>query len=175
MTIFPAALRIFAPLTFLLPATAMAQTLPVDLPAEPGMVVGLLFSDYAHALAALGGWAILMMVLGILSVVGKPRAMTESGQPVRDYSDPFYRRDRAFRNAIETTGPFLAATLGAVLVGAAPFWVNLFASVFLVARIAMAVVHIGTTVQPPRSAFWMLGMICTLALAIMAVFGAFGL
>ena len=117
----------------------------------------------------------MMIVLLILSVVGKPHARTESGHPVRDYADPFYRRSRAFMNAIEITGPFVAATLAAILVGASPLWVNIFASVFLVARIAMAAVHISTTIEALRSAFWFVGLICTLALAVMAIVGAFAL
>src|SRR6056297_584799 len=100
------------------------------------------FNPYSHALAALALWAILMTILGMLSVIGAPKARTESGLPVRDYSDPAYRRHRAFQNAIETTGPFVAATLAAILTGGSPFWVNLLASVFLAARIAMAAVHI---------------------------------
>nr|WP_308917577.1 MAPEG family protein [Jannaschia sp. LMIT008] len=127
---------------------------------------------YSHALASLAGWAILMTILGALSVIGKPRARTSSGMPQRDYSDPYYRRDRAFRNAIETTGPFVAALLAAVLTGTAPFWVNLFASVFLVARIATAAVHIGTEIQPLRSAFWSVGTLCILVLALMGLWGA---
>ena len=43
-------------------------------------------------------------------------------------------------NAIETSGPFIGATVAAILAGAAPFWVNLFASVFIVARVAVAYV-----------------------------------
>ncbi|KIT15811.1 MAPEG family protein [Jannaschia aquimarina] len=128
---------------------------------------------YSHALAAMAGWAILMVVLTIFSVAGTPKARTESGHPVRDYSDPAYRRHRALQNAMETTGPFLAALLAAMLTGAAPFWVNLFASVFLVARIAMAVIHIATEIQPLRSAAWMVASICVLALALMAGWAAF--
>ncbi|MEM8850592.1 MAG: MAPEG family protein [Pseudomonadota bacterium] len=130
-------------------------------------------APYAHALAALALWAILMTALALLSVIGTPRAKTDSGHPFRDYADPAYRRNRAFQNAIETTGPFLAAALAAILVGASPFWTNLFASLFIVARIAMAVVHIGTEIQPLRSLFWMVGQICILGLALIAFVGAF--
>ena len=139
----------------------------------PVVSVGLV--SYAHALAALGGWALLMIVLSFASVVGKPLARTESGHPVRNYSDPFYRRTRAFLNALEATGPFIAATVAAILVGASPLWVNIFASVFLAARIAMAVVHIATEIQPLRSAFYAIGLLCCIALAFMSIFGAFAL
>ncbi|MEP4197362.1 MAG: MAPEG family protein [Aliishimia sp.] len=132
------------------------------------------FSDYSHALAAMSGFSILMIVLGAMSTVGRSSENRgECGTVKRDYNDVVYRRGRAFANAMEIVGPFLGATLAAILVGASPFWVNLFASIFLVARIAMAAVHIGTTNQPMRSAFWALGTVCVMALAISAIIGAF--
>ncbi|MEM7488734.1 MAG: MAPEG family protein [Pseudomonadota bacterium] len=131
------------------------------------------FAAYAPTLAALAGWAILMVVLSIMSVVGTPRARTESGHPVRNYADPAYRRHRAFQNAVETTGPFLAAALAAMLVGAPSFWVNALASVFLVARLAMAMVHVGTEIQALRSLLWGIGALCVLGLAFLALIGAF--
>ncbi|GIT92915.1 hypothetical protein JANAI62_33730 [Jannaschia pagri] len=131
------------------------------------------FDAYAHALASLAGWAILMLILLPLSIMGKPLAKSDSGHPVRNYADPAYRRSRAFLNAIEMTGPFVAATLAAILLGVSPFWVNLLTTLFLVSRVAMAVVHIGTENQPLRSACWFVGMICVFILAVMAFIGAF--
>lgn len=133
-----------------------------------------LVQTYGHALASLAGFAILMMVLAALSTVGRSADnRCACGHVKRNYADPAYRRGRAFMNAIEIAVPFVAASFAAILVGAAPFWVNLFTSVFLVARIAMAVVHIGTEIQPLRSAAWVLGTLCVLALAVLAIGGAF--
>ncbi|PWJ12478.1 MAPEG family protein [Jannaschia seohaensis] len=139
--------------------------------AQPagGASFGAVFEPYSHALVALALWAVLMVGLSMLSVSGAPKAKTESGHPVRDYSDPAYRRHRAFQNAIETSGPFVAALLAAILTGASAFWVNLFASLFLVARIAMVAVHVGTENQPMRSTFWLAGTVCVLAMAALAV------
>jgi uncharacterized MAPEG superfamily protein len=136
------------------------------------MLVPAMLDPYAHAVAALAIWVLLMAALLVGSVVGGPRARTRSGLPVRDYSDPAYRRDRAFRNAIETSGMFVAAIVAAILAGAPPFWVNLAASVFVVARVAMAIVHVFTEIQPLRSAFWSVGALCILALALMGLVGA---
>jgi len=131
------------------------------------------FAAYNHALASLGGFALLMIVLGMVSTVGRTAEnRCACGQVKRNYEDVAYRRGRAFMNAIEATGPFIAALLGAMFVGASPFWVNLFASVFLLGRIATAVVHIGTTNEPLRSATWMVGLICTICLAVMTISGA---
>ena len=137
--------------------------------------VAAMFAPYAHALAAMAGWGLLMLVLTVLSVIGSPRARTQAGLPARDYADPYYRRSRAFANAVEASGSFLAVTVAAILVGASPFWVNVLASVFLVARIGAAAAHIGTMIEPLRSAFWSVAVLCTLALGAMALLGAFAL
>lgn len=132
------------------------------------------FAEYGHAIASLAGFALLMTVLTALSVVGRSEdERTASGAVKRDYENPVYRRSRALANAVESAAPFALATVAAILAGASPFWVNVLASVFLVARIAMAAVHIGTTIQPLRSLFWMVGMVCVLALAVLGVVAAF--
>lgn len=158
-----------------IPAAAQEAVTAVADTIADGTMLSVITEPYAHALAAVAGWVVLTLVLLILSVAGAPRARSDNGMPVRDYSDPFYRRDRAFRNAVETSGPFIAATLVAILVGASPFWTNLLASVFLVARIGMAVIHIRTEIQPARSAFWFAGTLCVTGLALLALVGAFTL
>ena len=131
------------------------------------------FAAYGHALASLAGWALLVLVVIVLTVVNRPRERTPSGHAVRDYTDRGYRASRALGNALEVSGPFVAATVAAILVGAPPFWVNLLASVFLAARVAMVAVHVGTENQPARSAAWAVGLVCVIGLAIMALVGAF--
>ena len=146
-------------------------------PAGPGSTAGALaggqsFAPYALALASLAGWALLMPVLAFLSSHVSPRGRSDSGHPVRDYGDPAYRRSRAHLNAVENAGPYVAATVAAVLAGAPPFWVNLLAALFLVARIAMAAVHVGTENQTLRSLCFGASMICLLFLAALALVGA---
>ncbi|MEL7100432.1 MAG: MAPEG family protein [Pseudomonadota bacterium] len=131
------------------------------------------FAQYSHAVAAMAGFALLMTVLTALSVVGRgDDQRTASGAVRRDYANPVYRRGRALANAVESAGPFALATTAAILAGASPFWVNVLASAFLVARILMAAIHIGTTNQPMRSLFWTVGMVCVIALAVLAVIAA---
>lgn len=130
------------------------------------------FSLYSHALAALALWAIMVPVLAATATRGTINR-APCGKPVRDYDDPCYRRERALQNALEMSGPYIAATLAAVLTGGAPLLVNLLASLFIVARIAMAYVHTATTNQPARSAFWFLSTLCVLGLALTALYGAF--
>jgi uncharacterized MAPEG superfamily protein len=132
-----------------------------------------IFAAYSHAIASLGLWSILICLLAAYSTVGRaPDHRCDCGKPKRNYSDPVYRRERAFMNAVEGAGPFIAATLAAILIGASPFVVNLLASVFLVARIAMAGVHIWSENQMFRSLFFMIGLLCILGLAIVAVIAA---
>ncbi|MCX7559426.1 MAPEG family protein [Sulfitobacter sp. F26204] len=129
---------------------------------------------YSHAIAALAIWALLSLVLGAMSTLGRnAQNRCECGLPRRDYSDVVYRRGRAFANAMEMNGPFVAATVAGILAGAAPFWVNILASVFILSRVAMAVVHIGTENQPLRSMTWAIGMLCVFILALMAAIAAF--
>jgi uncharacterized MAPEG superfamily protein len=119
-------------------------------------------------------WAIVVPVLAALSTRGRTADnRCGCGKPKRDYADVSYRSERAFMNAIETSGPFVAATVAAILAGASPFWVNLLASVFVVSRVIVAYVHIGTTNQPLRSAVWSGGILCILVMAIMAVVAVF--
>lgn len=133
-----------------------------------------MFEAYAHAVASLGGYAILLVVLTSMSVVGRSDGKRcECGQVKRDYDDVVYRRGRAHMNAVESAAPFIAAVVAAILVGASPFWVNVLASVFLVARVIGAAVHIGTTSHNLRSLFWFISMLSVLALAVIAVWGAF--
>jgi uncharacterized MAPEG superfamily protein len=132
------------------------------------------FSDYGHAIAALALWALVTLTLSALSTRGRTAEnRCDCGKPKRNYADLSYRSERAFMNAVEASGPFIAATVAAILAGASPFWVNLFASVFIVARIAVAYVHIATENQPLRSAIWSVGLVCTLALALLAVVAVF--
>ena len=161
-----------AALACLIAGPALAQD-AAPLLAEAHEALRSVAALYGHALVALAGWAVLMPVLAILAVAIPYGERTPSGHPVRNYDDRGYRAHRAQQNAMEASGPFVAATVAAILAGAPPFWVNLLASVFLVARIATAAVHVGTVNQPARSATWTVGVVCTLGLAIMAAWSAF--
>lgn len=133
-----------------------------------------IFAPYAHAIASLALWGLLMIALSMISTRGmKPEDRTESGVPKRDYSVPSYRRYRAFQNAIETSPAFLATTLAAILAGAAPLLVNIFAAAFLLARLAMAYVHIQTENQPLRSATFGFGWLMIIFMALTALYAVF--
>ena len=133
-----------------------------------------IFAPYAHAIASLALWGLLMIALSMISTRGmKPEDRTESGVPKRDYSVPPYRRYRACQNAIEPSPAFLATTLAAILAGAAPLLVNIFAAAFLLARLAMAYVHIQTENQPLRSATFGFGWLMIIFMALTALYAVF--
>lgn len=135
-----------------------------------------IFAPYAHALAALALFAVWGTVLIGLSTRGRtPEARAACGKPIRDYSNGWYRAERALANSVENSGPIIGAIVAAILVGASPFWVNLLASVIVVFRIATGVVHVFTTNQAMRSATFAVTFLATLALGLMALVGAFTL
>lgn len=132
------------------------------------------FSDYGHALASLALWPLIVLGLANISSSGRSRGqLADCGKPRMDYANPLYRRERAFMNAVESSGPFIAATVAAILAGVGAFWVNLFASVFVAARLGMIAAHLGTTNQPLRSAFFGLGAACLFALSLMTLWRVF--
>ena len=132
------------------------------------------FEAYSHALAALALWSLLVLALSGLSTRGRTAEnRCECGKPKRNYANVVYRTERAFMNAVETSSPFVAATVAAILAGATPIWVNLVASIFLLSRLAMAAVHIGTENQPMRSATYVVGWACIIVLALLAFVTAF--
>ena len=185
LTILVFARRLVGPCAAILAlAGAAAAQSPGTVPLDPALAEGVpgpgdllrsVMEPYAHALASLGIWALLAIALIPLSIAGKARAWSGSGNPVRDYSDPMYRRHRALQNSMEASGPFLAAAMAAILAGAPPFWVNLLVSVFVLARIATAVVHVATENQPLRSATWAVGTVCLVGLALLATVAGFAL
>ena len=129
---------------------------------------------YGLTVAALGVWALMLVVLSGLSLKGRTdNDLCACGAPKRDYANPVYRRHRAYQNALETSAPFLAATFGCIVAGAAAPLVNTVAAIFVLSRIAMAVVHIRTENQPLRSMTYGIGWVSVIVLAIAGIVAAF--
>lgn len=134
-------------------------------------------AQYGHAIVSLAAFVLLALALSPLSAVRKAReGMVPGAAPATDYANPTYRLWRAHLNAAESMGPFAAATLAAMAAGAAPFWVNLLASLFLVSRLAHAGVHIagvGPANFGPRTYLYVFGWLLCAVLALMAIVAAF--
>ena len=102
------------------------------------------FAAYGHALVSMVLVAVIAMLLAPMSALRKSRDGLVAGSlPEPDYASATYRYSRAHLNATENVGVFSTVCVAAILSGAAPFWVNLLASVYLVSRVIHVVVHLG--------------------------------
>lgn len=132
---------------------------------------------YSHALAALIAFALIVLALSPFSALAKQnRGLAPGATPAEDYSDRTYRLNRAYLNGCETLPTFLTVTVAAMLAGAAPFWVNLLASLVLVTRIAMLAVHLTGAGKPHtglRTVFYVAGWACMIVLALLALLAVF--
>jgi uncharacterized MAPEG superfamily protein len=131
------------------------------------------FAEYGHAIVSLAIFPLVGLLLGPVAAARCTAAGYAPGEvPKADYGDASYRLMRAYLNAMEMTGMFTAVTVAAILAGASAWWVNLLASIFLLSRVLVAVIHIGGLGKPnmgPRSIVFVIGWACCLILAIMAV------
>ena len=131
------------------------------------------FAAYGHAIMAMAVIAVFQLLMAPLSAMRKSSAgLAPGAQPPADYADACYRWHRTYANLAESMGPFVAVTVAAILAGAAPFWVNLFAAGFLVARVVLAVVHIKGIGKPDmsiRSFTYVAGWLMCLGLAWLAI------
>ncbi|MDF1671742.1 MAG: MAPEG family protein [Roseovarius sp.] len=134
------------------------------------------FAAYSHAIVAMAATAVMLLIMGPLSAMKKTKlGLAPGATPEADYGSRCYRWHRAFGNLSESIGPFVAVTLAAILAGANPFWVNLLASLFLVARLVLAVVHVNGIGKPDmsvRSYAYVAGLLMCLILAGMAIVAA---
>ncbi len=135
------------------------------------------FAQYGHAIVALAATALFGLILSPLSGMRKQaQGLTPGAQPEADYANPCYRWSRAYLNLSESIGFFVAVVVAAILAGANPFWVNLLASLFFIARVLLAIVHIKGIGKPDmsvRSFTYVAGWLMCLALAIMAIAAVF--
>lgn len=136
-----------------------------------------IFEPYSHAIVAMAGLGIMQLIMSPLSAMQKTKlGLAPGATPEQDYGSATYRWHRAYGNLAETVGAFVAVTLAAILAGASPFWVNVLASLFLVSRVVMAVVHIkgiGGADQSVRSFAYVFGWAMCIALGVMAIVNAF--
>ncbi|WP_170478965.1 MAPEG family protein [Ruegeria arenilitoris] len=135
------------------------------------------FAEYSHAIASLVIFTLIVLFMSPFTALAKQgKGLAPGGTPEQDYSDKAYRLNRAYLNGTETLPAFLTVTVAAILLGASPFWVNLLASVALVARIVMLVIHLRGIGKPnagPRSIFYVLGWACMFILGLIALVAAF--
>jgi uncharacterized MAPEG superfamily protein len=136
-----------------------------------------MFAAYAGAIGAMAWMGLMTLMLSGLSGRRKMAAGLVAGAiPAADYADPTYRWHRAHVNAVEAAGSFALVTVAAILAGANPFWVNLFATIFILARVVMMLLHIrgGKANMGARSMLYALGVAMCVLLGVFALVAALG-
>ncbi|MCX8951835.1 MULTISPECIES: MAPEG family protein [unclassified Ruegeria] len=135
------------------------------------------FAEYSHAIASVVLFTLVVLFLAPFSALAKQaKGLAPGATPEQDYADKAYRLNRAYLNGTETLPAFVTVITAAILLGVSPFWVNLLASVALVARLAMLVVHlkgIGKPSSGPRTILYVIGWACMVVIGLMALVAAF--
>ncbi len=134
------------------------------------------FAEYAHALASLVIFTLVVLLLAPFSAMAKQnKGLAPGATPEQDYADRAYRLNRAYLNGTETLPAFVIVVVTAILLGVSPFWVNLLASIALVARLVMLGVHIRGVGKPHsgvRSVLYVLAWACMFVIGVMALVAA---
>ncbi|MHA7873973.1 MAPEG family protein [Roseivivax sp.] len=127
---------------------------------------------YSHALMSVALFAVLCQVLSALLAPRLSKAGHAPGTvPPVNYDDPVFRLFRSYHNSVDSMGPFAAAVVAAVLAGASPFWVNLLASLGLLARLGVVVCYvpgIGKNEFGPRTFAYIFQSAMTILLGLLA-------
>ena len=135
------------------------------------------FADYGHAVASVVIFTLIILFLSPFSALAKQgKGLAPGATPDQDYTDKAYRLNRAYLNGTETLPAYAAVTVAAILMGVSPFWVNLLASVALVSRLVMLVVHIRGIGKPHsglRSVLYVISWACMFVMGLMALVAAF--
>ena len=135
------------------------------------------FAEYGHAIAAMAGVGLLILLLSPLSALKKQKlGLAPGATPEQDYGLAAYRWHRCYGNLAESVGTFVAVTAAAILAGANPAWVNWLASIFLLIRIGLVFVHIQGIGKPDmsvRSFTYVAGWLICVILALMAIVAVF--
>ncbi|WP_420584441.1 MAPEG family protein [Ruegeria sp.] len=135
------------------------------------------FTEYGHAIASVVIFTLVVLFMSPFSALAKQgKGLAPGATPEQDYDDKAYRLNRAYLNGTETLPAYLTVTVAAILMGVSPFWVNLLASVALVARLVMLFVHLRGIGKPNaglRSVLYVVGWACMFVMGLMALVAAF--
>lgn len=135
------------------------------------------FADYGHAVASVMVFTLVVLFLAPFTALAKAgKGLAPGATPDQDYGDKAYRLNRAYLNGTETLPAYAAVVVAAILMGASPFWVNLLASIALLARLVMLFVHLRGIGQPNnglRSILYVVSWVCMFVMGIMALVAAF--
>ena len=134
------------------------------------------FDLYSHAIASVALFAAIALLLNpLVGIAREKEGLVPGEMPKADYASRAYRTARSYQNTVEMAGIFGVVVAAAIFAGAAPFWVNLFASLALVSRLIMVFVHIqniGPAERGPRTMLFVFGWLMLLLIALLAVVAA---
>jgi len=123
---------------------------------------------YTPALASLAALAFLYVLQLLVIDLAGMRIGHTPGMPIEGSHDhPMFRAARAHANTNENFALFIAACLGAVLLGADPLWTNRLAMAFVAARAVHMIAYWGD-VRLVRSGAFTVGLAATIGLIIAA-------
>jgi uncharacterized MAPEG superfamily protein len=131
------------------------------------------FASYHTALVAVAGVALITLAQSAhVNVVRARNKLAPDAALPSDYADPVFRVVRTFLNSTESLPTFAAAVFAAVLLGAAPFWINLLAALHLLFRLAYWPIYVSGVGAPAaglRSFTWAAGWTVNVAIAVIAI------
>lgn len=101
------------------------------------------FASYGWALAAVAVYGVMAQVLNAATGIKKGALkMVPGAHHAPDFSNPAYRLDRTYMNSVEAMVYYSALVLTAIMAGASPLWVNLFAVIGLLLRVGANVMYL---------------------------------
>lgn len=92
------------------------------------------YASTIWAMGIMGG--LLLVQLVVLDVAGIKAGHVPGAAVGGDHADFFFRATRAHANTNESLAAFILLALFGILLGAAPGWLNLLATVYVAARVA---------------------------------------
>ncbi len=128
-----------------------------------------LVSPYSLSLIAVSVLVLMVMLQNITSASIRHSASQGTHVPGSlvepDHADTSYRLARSFGNSLENFGAFIVTIALAIIFAVDPFWVNLSASVYVVARVGHWAAYAAN--RPPlRSLCFAVGFFSNFALAV---------
>jgi uncharacterized MAPEG superfamily protein len=131
-------------------------------------------AEYRLAFVVLAALALMTMVQALLTApLGFIKEEQVPGMPLNlDHSALSFRALRTHSNSAENVPVFAVTVMVAVVAGVGPVWVQGIAVAYLVCRLAFWGIYyagVGKVAGGPRTLAFVGGMLCNIALAVMAI------
>ncbi|KZX60164.1 hypothetical protein A3709_12750 [Halioglobus sp. HI00S01] len=114
---------------------------------------------------------VTQMLVAAVSKAKQPGAVPGKMDSALSHASFVFRANRTFANSVDNTPALLGAALLAIVAGAGANWVGIWVWVYALARITHMALYYGIATErnpSPRTHFFFLGLIATIALLIQA-------